>query len=57
MAWLIFCCKKQPKQPGAAEGGLVAKQRSGNATAGYGVAGYGVAGYGDSLPVLGLAAL
>ena len=32
LAWLIFRCKKQAKQPGAAEGDLFAKGRSGNAT-------------------------
>jgi|SRR5271155_770357 len=32
LAWLIFRCKKQPKQPGAAEGDLFAKGQSGNAT-------------------------
>src|SRR5437016_9150839 len=32
LAWLIFRCKKQPKQPRAAEGDLLAKRQSGNAT-------------------------
>ena len=31
VAWLIFRCKKQPKQPGAAEGDLFAMGQSGSA--------------------------
>jgi hypothetical protein len=30
--WLIFRCKKQPKQRGAANGDLLAKGQSGSAT-------------------------
>jgi hypothetical protein len=32
LVWLIFRCKKQRKQPGAAEGDLLAKGQSGNTT-------------------------